>query len=102
MLRLGVAPDLATLNALIDAYVRNARLADAERVLAEMAPQHGVTPSARSFNTLLKGYAKAGRLRVGFGVVRRLRETLGALWDAAQQQQRRLLLRELRRVQRLV
>jgi len=31
-----------------------------------------------------------------------LRETLGALWDAAQRQQRRLLLRELRRVQRLV
>ena len=31
-----------------------------------------------------------------------LRETLGALWDAAQRQQRRMLLRELRRVQRLV
>ena len=41
-----VEVDLATLNALLDAFARNGELAGAEDVLCEMA-RFGVTPSAR-------------------------------------------------------
>ncbi len=77
MRQLGLAPDLATLNALLDAYARNGRLGAAEGVLAEMAA-HAVEPSSRTYNTLIKGYSRARRMQEAFGVVRRMRVALGA------------------------
>ena len=76
MLRRSVRPDLATFNALLDAFARNGEMREAEGVLSDMG-RHGVRPSTRSFNTLLKGYARAGRLRGAFHVVRRMRQQLG-------------------------
>ena len=77
MRTLGITPDLATINALVDAHVRTRRLPDAERLVAEMEAIHGVSPSARTFNTLLKGYALAGDMARAFATVRRLREAVG-------------------------
>ena len=68
--------DLATFNAILDAYARNGFLRAAEEMLCEMQ-QRGVTPSPRSYNTLLKGYARDGKLRPAFNVVRRMRDHLG-------------------------
>jgi len=52
-----VAPDLATYNALIDAYCRNGRTQMAEAALRAMLDEGAVEPSVRTFNTLLRGYA---------------------------------------------
>ncbi len=57
----GVEVDLATYNAVLDAYARNRQMHSAEAVLGDMG-KNGVTPSARSYNTLLKGYAATGAL----------------------------------------
>jgi len=46
-------------------------------VLRSAWTRHGITPSARSYNTLIKGYAHANRLRDAFEVVMRMNEALG-------------------------
>ena len=62
-------------------YARNGRLDLAEGVLDRMGSSHGVSPSSRSFNTLIKGYSYASNttssLLRAFAVVRRMREALG-------------------------
>lgn len=77
--RANVTPDLATLNALLDAFAANGKLTEAEEVLTSMLDGRtsSIAPSARSFNTLIKGYARLGQMREAFNVVRRMREALG-------------------------
>ena len=74
----GVAAfDLPTFNALLDAYARQGDVQAAEAVLSEMSA-HGVTPSSRTYNTLLKCHAQHGQLADAFSVAVRMRKALGA------------------------
>ncbi|EOD33591.1 hypothetical protein EMIHUDRAFT_229541 [Emiliania huxleyi CCMP1516] len=75
MRRAGVQPDLATCNAAIDAFTRSGRMTNAELVVRDMVTERVVSPSARTYNTLLRGYAtrrgtprqRARSLRRAFG-----------------------------------
>lgn len=91
MRRAGVQPDLATCNAAIDAFTRSGRMTNAELVVRDMVTERVVSPSARTYNTLLRGYAtrrgtprqRARSLRRAFGVLRRMRSRLGPAGPAA-------------------
>jgi pentatricopeptide repeat protein len=75
MQRARVAPDVVTLNAAIDAYVRCEDLKKAFGLLRAMessgargAPR-AVCPNTRTYNTLIKGLGQAGRLQEAFEVL---------------------------------
>ncbi|KAG5182086.1 hypothetical protein JKP88DRAFT_319758 [Tribonema minus] len=80
MRRARVAPDVVTLNAAVDAYVRCGELRRAEQVVRAMeasvlsssgggGDSGAVAPNTRTYNTLIKGLGKAGRLDEAFATL---------------------------------
>ncbi|KAG5192026.1 hypothetical protein JKP88DRAFT_294442 [Tribonema minus] len=71
-----VVPDVVTLNAAVDAYVRCGELRRAQQVVRAMEASGGaggagaVPPNTRTYNTLIKGLGQAGRLEDAFAVAR--------------------------------
>jgi pentatricopeptide repeat protein len=73
--------DVVLQNTLIDAYVNCDAMDKAWAVLAEMkASVDGVKPNRRTYNTILKGYAKAGNLTQALKLAGEMKES--KLWDS--------------------
>jgi len=65
----GIAPNLVTMNTLIDACARSGRMAMCGEILETMQERHGVEPDRITFSTIVKGFSLAGELQQAIAVM---------------------------------
>jgi len=65
----GIAPNLVTMNTLLDACARSGRMARCGEILEDMQKVHGVDPDRITFSTIVKGFCLAGEIQQAIAVM---------------------------------
>merc|ERR1719183_1541155 len=65
----GFAPNLVTMNTLLDACARSGRMARCGEILEDMQKVHGVDPDRITFSTIVKGFCLAGEIQQAIAVM---------------------------------
>ncbi|CAA7053872.1 unnamed protein product [Microthlaspi erraticum] len=75
MIEKKINPDVVTFNALIDAFVKEGKLLEAEKLYEEMIKSKGCLPNVVTYTTLINGFCKSKRVEDGMELfVRCLKE----------------------------
>jgi pentatricopeptide repeat protein len=65
----GIAPNLVTMNTLIDACARSGHMARCGEILEDMQQKHGVDPDRITYSTIVKGFCLAGEIQQAIAVM---------------------------------